>query len=243
MSLTEPLKNALNALDKESELHGSWEFVGALAAMIPFAGAAVSSLLTGKAHRRLAERTREVLTQVKKRLEETGAEKVDIHFFDTEEFQTIFTLSMEQLRTTHDREKLKSVANALANSGLLEFSNDVRKEFYLSILRDLAPEHVHLLRKMRPKGEFPDLPIIRDPRGEELAVLQSLVAQGLITMSLESRGVNISVSNFRTERDIERAIRDFSQMAPTQCYMISKFGVAFLSYISDRASTESSSEV
>src|SRR5713226_4058537 len=107
MSLTDPLGNALNALQKESELHGGWESVIALLSAIPFAGGPISALLAGKAHRRFAERVDEVFSEVKHRYE-IDKEKVDRKFFETEEFQTIFFLTMEQLRTTHDKEKLKS---------------------------------------------------------------------------------------------------------------------------------------
>jgi hypothetical protein len=240
MSLTDPLENAFDALQEESELRGEWESVVVLLSTIPFASGPISALLAGKAHRRLAERVKEVLSELKQRYE-SDQDKVDKKFFDTEEFQTIFFLTMGQLQTTHDKEKLKSLANALTNSGLLEFSSDDRKELFLSILRNLSPQHVCQLKSMRPMSRMPASsmpPVLKNPSGEERAILQSLVAQGLVDLDLDSASVRSPrFSNISTEAQAERIFREVSERVPDQCYVINEFGMAFLKFISDSATS------
>ena len=85
-------------------------------AEIPYAGGAITRLLFGDAQKRVAERAREIFEAVKERLEVIEEEKIDKSFFQTEEFMTLFALTIEQLQTTHDREKLLMLANGLAQS-------------------------------------------------------------------------------------------------------------------------------
>jgi len=51
---------------------------------------------------------------------------------------TIIVLAVEQLQTTHDKQKLEMLANAVANSGTTAFSRDFRKELFLRIFHSLA---------------------------------------------------------------------------------------------------------
>jgi len=149
MILTNPLENALAALKEEAETDGGREALNALLAEIPFGGALLS-LLDGRAQRRLLERLLDLFQAFKDELRAIDRNKIDGTFFETDEFVTLLAIALEQVRTTHDRAKLKILAAGLANSAKCQFSTEARKELFLRILRDLAPEHLSLLKSLAP---------------------------------------------------------------------------------------------
>ena len=115
------LKAALARLAEESELHSVNEELYAVVASIPLAGNAISSILAGAAKRRVVERIEEVFRTVKERLENVEKTKVDEEYFKSDEFMTVLLLAIEQIQTTHDKQKLEMLANAIANSGRVDF--------------------------------------------------------------------------------------------------------------------------
>ncbi len=237
MSLTDRVTIAIELHKYGSKMDGGNEALNALVASIPLAGGPLSSLLAGSAQRKMVERVTDVLEALKQRLEQTEDSKVDRAFFESDEFLTLFTLTLEQIQTTHDKNKLNMLATGLANSAHIDFVSESRKELLLRILRDLAPEHVSMLQEMKPVEHFGKRVgrVIDSPVGGRLAVLQHLAAQGLVTERLEMEtppNVNLS--------DPERAyriIRQYLEIPPAKTYVISDFGVQFLNFFeTERAS-------
>ena len=172
---------------------------------------------------------------MKERLRELDQDKVNIGFFESEEFQTLLALALQQLQTTHDKEKLRMLAIALANGGTAEFADQSRKELLFRILRDLSPQHVEELRRLLPddsKRNFPSAswPIAYTPSGEKLAVLQRLAANGLVEEFLKSES-SLSGQRFgpaATIDDAERALSRALSTPPSRHFRLSKFGLDFL---------------
>jgi hypothetical protein len=134
-------------------------------------------------------------------------------YFQTEEFQALFTLVLERLRTTHNREKLKRFGAALINSGSTEFLNEDREnlvrvlgEVNMSELRMLNDEH---LRNPPP----PLTPATYD--SGSLTRLSHLAALGLVH---------------------ERRISGFDggpAVGRDRIYVLSEFGASFLRFVSN----------
>jgi hypothetical protein len=229
MSLTDRVTIAIELHKDGSKMDGGNEALNALVASIPVAGGPLSSLLAGRAQRKMLERVTDVLEALKERLEQTEDSKVDRAFFESDEFLTLFTLTLEQIQTTHDKNKLNMLATGLANSAHVDFASESRKELLLRILRDLAPEHVSMLQEMKPVEHLGKQVgrVIDSPVGDDLAVLQHLAAQGLVTERLEMEPFpNMNPSHpsaFGT-------IRQLLEIPPAKTYVISDFGVQFLNF-------------
>lgn len=222
------------------------EGVNAAIALIPYVGGSILSLMNDLAGRRFYERTKDVFEVVKERLEEVGEAKINKEFFKGEEFQTLLFLALEQLRTTHDEDKQVMLANALANSGLNEFSTEERKELFLRILRDLSLAHLRTLKTLVPvedrREAGPDFwPTEHDPGGEGLAIFQFLVANGLVTESLKRDTRSLPAQRFGsgwTEHEVKRAIEDYVNRPSAQEFRISRFGLDFLTFLSSTTAAE-----
>jgi len=231
MAIDDKLEKTLANLSADGALDQGEEAFFALVAAIPLIGGPISSLLTGGAKRRVIDRAAEVFRAVKERLEATEEAKIDRTFFETEEFQTLLTLVLEQLQTTHDKAKLQMLSAALANGGLKEFSADTRKELFLRILRDLSPSQLNVLESLRPPARFESFPsgwpARSNPGGEELAVLQSLAANGLVDQTLERK----KPPSLRADLQSLARLNDYLAEAPALVFRLNSFELDFLRYV------------
>jgi hypothetical protein len=221
-------KNALEHLANEGELDGGKEALYSLVSSIPLAGGPISSLLTGAAKRRVVERSLEVFQAVKDRLDEVEKTNIDEAYFKSDEFMTILLLAIEQLQTTHDKQKLQMIANALANSGNTHFSADSRKELFMRTMRDLSPEHVAFLAAA-PSHHFAE-----NPTGENLTIYQSLAAHGLLEESYEQKRPEIPHGDFTSQGSAARAISKMILTPTIHRFRVSKFGTDFLEFFASQ---------
>lgn len=246
MPIDDPLEKSIEALAKDTRLTIPGEVVKAAIASVPIAGGAISSLLAGVMQARTLQRFIGLLEEMKELLQ--GAEAstgVDREFFGTEEFQTLLAIALQQLQSTHDKVKLDMLAAGLANSGTNEFRQDDRKELFLRILRDLAPQHVQLLRSLAdPSGILgtaaPSLPghrsVFRNPAGEELAVQQQLAAHGLVKEQLHPAPFrkNPRSAASWTQSEAVSALEEYLRTPPERSFQLSGFGVDFLRFLGSK---------
>lgn len=219
--------HALARLAEESQLDGGNEALSALVASIPVAGNAISSILAGGAKRRVVERVEEALRAMKEKLENVEKTKIDEEYFKSDEFMTILLLAIEQLQTTHDKKKIQMIANALANSGIVDFSSDSRKELFMRIMRDLSPQHVSMLATMGVhRAAFEQT----NPTGENLTVLQSLAAHGLVEESYKKEQPLIPNRDFANQREAKNALAKLIAAPTTHRFRLSDFGANFLEF-------------
>jgi hypothetical protein len=228
MSLTDRTTIAIELHEDAAKPDASAEVLSALVASIPIAGGAISALLSGRAQRKTMDRAADVFRALKERLEKMDSAKVDRAFFESDEFQTLFTLTLEQVQTTHDRNKLNLLANGLANSAHMDFASESRKELFLRIFRDLAPEHVAMLDKMKPvEGREGFRSSVESPTGDRLAILQHLASQGLVSENL--RVGKTPTVNF-SHPGSYHVIQKYMETPPTKSFVLSNFGLEFLSF-------------
>lgn len=157
MAIHDKLQKVMDEYEKEVIVTPGDRVLEAAINLIPVAGSPIAALFCGKARQRVQERAAELFTEMKKELERVDEDAINKEFFETEEFQTLLALAMEQLQTTHNKEKLKLIAKALANSGLHEFDAESRKEVFVRALRDLTPAHISILSSLMPR-QHPDFP-------------------------------------------------------------------------------------
>lgn len=230
MSLTDRIRIAIELHKQGAELDGGSEALSAVIAAIPYAGGAISSLLTGRAQRLMQERVTDVFEAFGEQLRQMEARDIDRDFFETDEFLTLLTIALEQIQTTHDKKKLSILAMGLANSASTDFSAENRKELFLRIFRDLAPEHVSMLDKMKPslyQGRDGVRQPFNSPRGNDLAVLQHLASQGLVSESLKVE--KIPTTNF-SHPGAFNMIKHYLETPPSKSYVLSDFGAQFMSF-------------
>jgi|SRR5271163_385458 len=128
--------------------------VASILSLIPGAGAAIQNLLDGRAQANVQRRWVDLFVEMKGRIDEIRASISDVSFYGSDEFQTLLALAREQLWTTHDKEKLRMLAVALANSGATEFRGD-DKELMLRALRAISPSDLKNLNHDYLKGWLP----------------------------------------------------------------------------------------
>ena len=239
MAIDNRLEKALDFYSKEIEQDIPKKALKLAIEQIPHFGDHISKLVFGDAQRRIAERAQDVFEAVKERVERMDEAKIDKEFFKSEEFMTLLFLAMDQLQTTHDKAKLGMLANAITNSGVVEFSSDSRKELFMRIFRDLAPEHIQMLQQMRRKPisrtheHTPMAKEMKDPYGSELATLQSLAAHGLVEEYQAKDKPSISVGMHSSEREAKKALEELIMDLPKRCFRVNRFGEDFLRFFDD----------
>lgn len=253
MGIDDKLEKVMDKLLEESHDRADLELLKAAISAIPVAGSPISSLMSGQAKRKVVRRTIEMFNAMRERLEEVEEKKIDKDCFESDEFQTLLALAIEQLQTTHDTEKMRMLATGLANSGVEEHRDEARKELLIRILRDLSPDHIAALRDMSPRSGTPDeLPArlrrrfstpIKDPTGDELAIIEGLVSHGLVEQSIESRRRG-SIPNFSNATNPSSAVRELKKyidQSPSRRFQLSELGLRFLDYFGNVKKTEGSS--
>jgi hypothetical protein len=101
MSIDDPIEVNLEHLNRdldagiESGLTGAT--VASILSLIPGAGAAIQSLLDGRAKDNVQRRWVDLFVEMKKRIDEIRASIPDVTFYGSDEFQTLLALAQEQL--------------------------------------------------------------------------------------------------------------------------------------------------
>ena len=175
------LRQDQESLDSDINRDLSQAAIASILDLIPGIGAAIQSLLDSKASRNVEKRKIQLFVDLKDKLREIQDSVPDATYYSSEEFQTLLALAYEQLLVTHDRDKLKMLASALANSGNSEFQPD-DKEMMVRTLRTLSPGDIKILDHENLKGW---LPIIKrfEYGHEVLCSLSRLASAGLVVES------------------------------------------------------------
>lgn len=194
--------------------------VAGILSLIPGVGAAVQSLLDGRAKGNVQRRWIELFLEMKKRIEEIRASIPDYSYYSSEEFQTLLALAQEQLWTTHDKEKLRFLAIALANSGADEFRED-DKELMLRALRTISPSDLGTLNHENLKGWLP-LTNRFEYSDEILGSLSRLASLGLVTEKFLRPDPNASN---------EQKLHSLLHFGPRRTFQLSTFGQRFMRFV------------
>lgn len=213
--------------------------VDAAIVAIPLVGESILALTGEIARERFRERTIEMFSIMRDQVAALGETRLDKAYFQSEEFHTLLLIAWEQLRTTHDKRKIRMLATALSNSGRTDFSSEQRKELFLRIVHDLSPLEVEMLKGMVPADEPPYIRRGKTATGETQPTLARLVALGLVEENFESKPMP-SLPNIGpniTEREISRFLKEALQRVPTRVYDISEFGAAFIKFLTDEVGT------
>jgi hypothetical protein len=152
-----------------------------------------------------------------------GRKESTRNYFESDEFLTLFTLTLEQIQTTHDKAKLKMLATGLANSANSEFTSELRKELFLRIIRDLAPQDIGTLKGM----VITIGPGIPASPGDHLVTLQRLTAHGLVSEDLQTE--KLPTVNL-TQPGSQHIFKSAFERSPSKYYSISDFGWDFLRF-------------
>jgi hypothetical protein len=227
MSIDDPIKVHLEHvrqdLDAGIESSLTSATVAGILSLIPGAGSAIQSLLNGRARENVERRWVELFAELRKRIEEVRSSIPDVTFYGSEEFQTLLALAQEQLWTTHDKEKLRMLAAALANSGTEEFRHD-DKEPMLRALRAVSPSDLKTLNHENLKGWLPLTKRI-EYAPEVLSSVSRLASLGLVMERFLRPDPNASN---------EQKLASLLQHGTWRTFQLSPFGERFMSFVEAR---------
>lgn len=223
------LKEGLDS-DIERDLGGAT--VAGILSLIPGIGAAIQSLVDGRAQRNVERRWIQLFADLKAHLKEIRDSIPDESYYGSEEFQTLLALAYEQLWTTHDREKLKMLATALANSGSAPFQAD-DKELMIRALRDLSPSDIKNLDHEYLKNWLPLTKRI-EYGADVLGSLSRLASSGLVIEKFLRPNPN-AVD--------EQRLRSLLDSPPWRAFQLSPFGERFLQFVANSGSRQRGSSV
>src|SRR5689334_8675550 len=100
MAIDDKLGKALDHLASSAQIDVGKEVIKLAASIVPLSRA-LDKLMSGLAQKRLIERIVEVFQEVKSQLDEVGETQIEKEYFMTEEFQTLLTLVLQEIQTTH----------------------------------------------------------------------------------------------------------------------------------------------
>jgi len=221
------LQHLKDRLDSDIERDLSGATVAGILSLIPGIGSAVQSLIDGKANRNVERRWFQLFADLKANLEEIRDSIPDESYYGSEEFQTLLALAYEQLWTTHNREKLRMLAAALANSGSAPFQAD-DKELMIRALRNLSPSDIKNLDHQYLKNW---LPLTRriDYGADVLGSLSRLASSGLVIERFLPPNPNAAA---------EQQLKSLLESPPWRAFQLSPFGERFLRFVASSASAE-----
>src|SRR5258708_6165451 len=150
MAIDDKLEKGLHQLVVSAERDPGREVIRMAIKAIPYFGGQIDRLLSSEGQRRLIARIVDVFEAVKSQVEDLDDAQVRKEYFESDEFQTLLTLILQEIQTTHDKKKLQMLAAALCNSGNIDFQSETRKELFVRVLRLLSPEHIRALNSLAP---------------------------------------------------------------------------------------------
>lgn len=110
------------------------------------------------------------------------------------------------------------------------------------MLRDLSLSHIRLLKDFLPSDRVFEAqrrtfwPKVTNPSGEELALVQTLASHGLLDEFLEQdhrASLSPRYGNEWSISEAQRVLKEYLSEPPTRCFVLSDFGLAFLSYLGE----------
>jgi hypothetical protein len=200
---------------------------------IPYVGSSIAALLAGKAQERVRQRVADVFTAMKEKLDTVEEESVRKEYFVSEEFQTLLALTIEQLNTSHDKEKVRILAKALVNSGLTEFDTEMRKEVFVRALRELTTSHIAIIAELLPQTAPQVYPLARKSPTDRL-LIQYLVALGFVEEVDKTPAILSRAARSGRKLSLESAVSALSEAASAMSekkYKLSELGTAFLAFL------------
>jgi len=218
MSLDDPVTASIEQVREGLEQDVSSDLsrmtLAGVLSLIPGIGSSLQSLLDGKAQQNVNRRWLQLFIDMKEKVEEVRESIPDVGYYSSEEFQTLLAQAYQQILTTHDGDKLKLLATALANSGTEEFRSLDEKEVFLQTLRDLSAKDMKVLLDDNIRSWNPFAKDITYDR-EILISLQRLQSLGLV---------------------VDNAVSKIRQNGPEQIlvvhrFMLSAYGFRFLKFV------------
>ncbi|QHN03997.1 hypothetical protein FTO74_11900 [Granulicella sp. WH15] len=226
MSIDDPIEVRLQRVKEDMEFDISknlaYATVAGTLSLMPGIGSAIQSLIDGKAKANMEHRWIELFLELREQIEAVRGSIPDDSFYGSEEFQTLLALAQEQLWTTHDKEKLRILATALANSGTEEFQKD-DKELMLRALRALSPSDLKNLDHENLRNWTP-LTKRFDYGPDVLGSLSRLASSGLVIEKFLRPDPNASE---------EQKLTSLLKFGTWRTFQLSPFGERFLRFVAN----------
>jgi hypothetical protein len=233
---TEQESDADNSLSRRLVRLGLSAWAAVALANYRVASNIVTTLLT-ESPRRFEERIIRLVKAFEERLKQLEGTIPDKAYYESEEFQGLFTLLAERLHTTYQHEKLKMFGDALGNSGSSDFQTDPREDF-IRMLRDLSLAdllELKLYAPLQPKGYFDAEKRFQMRRshqgveGERRSRATRLIGLGLVEEELHVKE-DFSFTG-SSQQEAIKAVAKALATPPARSYKLSRFGWRFLKFI------------
>lgn len=114
--------------------------------LIPFFGAAITSVLDARAFKLFEENSKHFAKEVNRLVNEIDEAKLDKRFVESDEFVSLLTEILAKNARTHEQEKVNLFARLFVNAATLEKSSAPYKEGFVRVIDELSAEHIRALR-------------------------------------------------------------------------------------------------
>jgi hypothetical protein len=213
-----------NAIEQQHT--GPWYRAGI--ALIPVIGSSINELLGHKLDSIREERIKLLYEEMAKTVVRLEAESIDKGYFQTEEFFDLFFVAYKAAWATRHKQKIQAYAQVLIGAGIRDNQDQHDPELYLTILTELLPVELHVLKALygfQKVGPAPDEHVMKwekkhhwssliETTGMEEAALrltlQRLERTGLVTQVFGYKGAMDDRGHFIIS-DLMRNLMTFLQ--------------------------------
>jgi hypothetical protein len=125
----------------------------ALVSQVPIFGTAIISTLDARASELAEKNTKLLAENLKKEMDRLDEEKVDMDFFQTDEFVSLLCEVVVRNAYAYEQEKIKLYARLIANSTAYGKSEMPYKEGFIRIIDEFSVDHIRLLSLINTQSE------------------------------------------------------------------------------------------
>lgn len=139
-------KKISDAIDKQSLKYLENLELRSLVQIIPYVGGSLDTILSAEGNRIQKERFEKFLNELKEGMNKLNEQKIDKNFIKSEEFFSLFQITIEKVIRNYEKEKIQYFRNIFVNSVKIGKSDTYYKEGFMNILANLSAVHISILK-------------------------------------------------------------------------------------------------
>ncbi len=134
------------AIDKQSIKYAQNYELRSMVQLLPYVGGALDTILSAEGNRIQKERLERFLEALNEGLNKLDEAKIDKVFLESEEFFSLFQMTIEKVIRNYEKEKTRYFKNIFINSIKRGKSKTYYKEGFIDIIANLSAIHIAILK-------------------------------------------------------------------------------------------------
>ena len=139
-------KKLSDVLDKQSLRYSENLELRTAVQLIPYIGGALDMIISAEGIRIQKERVENFLNELKEGMNKLSEEKIDKEFLESEEFFSLFQMTIEKVIRNYEKQKIGYFRNIFVNSVKVNLSETYYKEGFINKLSNLSVIHIGILK-------------------------------------------------------------------------------------------------